>query len=110
MKILPIFGLMLLALAFLPGAALAHKVNLFAYADQGKVHTESYFSDGTKVAKGKIQVLDSRGELLLEGTTDGEGLFSFPVPKIDDLTIQVDAGLGHRGTFRLKRSDVEAGQ
>ncbi len=33
------------------GMALAHKVNLFAYAGKGTVFTESYFSDGRAVEK-----------------------------------------------------------
>ena len=92
------------------GTALAHKVNLFAYVDGGKIYTESYFSDGKPVKEGKVLVYDSRKKLLLQGVADKEGLFSFDIPKIDDLNIVIDAGMGHRNSFKLKRAEVEAGE
>ncbi|RLB99994.1 MAG: carboxypeptidase regulatory-like domain-containing protein [Deltaproteobacteria bacterium] len=92
------------------GSALAHKVNLFAYADGGKIYTESYFPDGKPVTGGKVLVYDSRETLLLEGTTDKEGLFSFDIPKVDDLNIVIDASMGHRNSFKLEKAEVEAGK
>ena len=91
------------------GTALAHKVNLFAYVDGGKIYTESYFADGKPVKGGKVLVYDNRKKLLLEGVTDKAGLFSFDIPKVDDLDIVIDAFMGHRNSFKLKRSEVEAG-
>ncbi|MDA8141479.1 MAG: carboxypeptidase regulatory-like domain-containing protein, partial [Desulfobacteraceae bacterium] len=72
---------------FFCGQALAHKVNLFAYVESGKIYTESYFPDGRPVVSGKIKVYDSANQLLLEGVTDPEGRFNFTIPKADDLTI-----------------------
>lgn len=92
------------------GPALAHKVNLFAYAEKGTVFTESYFPDGRAVEKGKVLVYDSKGQQLLEGETDTQGMFSFDIPKIDALTIVIDAGMGHKNEFKLKKAEVEAGQ
>jgi nickel transport protein len=90
--------------------ALAHKVNLFAYAQGGTIFTESYFPDGKAVEKGKVLVYDSKDQLLLEGKTDTEGLFRFGIPKIDDLKIVIDAGMGHKNSVALKKADVEAGK
>jgi nickel transport protein len=56
------------------------------------------------VEDGKISVVDSKEEILLEGRTDKEGLFSFAVPKKDDLVIILDAGMGHKNRFELKKS------
>jgi nickel transport protein len=92
------------------GAVSAHKVNLFAYVESGTVYTESYFPDGRPVEGGKVSVLDAAGQVLLEGVTDPEGLFRFPVPKVDDLTIELDATMGHKNSFKLKKAEVEAGQ
>lgn len=102
------WALLLLLLSAAP--ALAHKVNLFAYVERGVVNTESYFPDGTPVAGGKVLVYDRQEKLLLQGTTDSKGLFSFPVPKVDDLKIVVEASMGHRNSYRLKRAEVEAGR
>ena len=90
------------------GTALAHKVNLFAYAEAGVVYTESYFPDGSPVEGGKVLVYDSKKALLLEGVTDKKGLFDFPVPKVDDLTIVINATMGHKNSFKLKKAEVEA--
>jgi nickel transport protein len=92
------------------GTAMAHKVNLFAYVEGGMVYTESYFPDGTPVEGGKVLVYDSQDKLLLEGVTDKAGLFNFAVPKIDDLTIVIEATMGHKNSFKLKKSEVEAGK
>lgn len=92
------------------GPALAHKVSLFAYAEGGKIYTESYFSDGKAVAGGKVMVYDSQNQLLFEGVTDKDGVLSFDIPKVDDLNIVLNATMGHKNNFKLKKSEVEAGQ
>lgn len=88
------------------GPAWAHKVNIFAYVEGGKVYTESYFPDGRKVEGGTIEVRDASGAKLLEGRTDSQGLFSFPLPKKEDLTIILDATMGHKNSFVLKKSEM----
>jgi nickel transport protein len=92
------------------GHALAHKVNIFAYAEGGKIYTESYFPDGTPVREGKVLVYDSNENLLLQGVTDKEGLFNFDIQKVDDLKIVINASMGHKNSFKLKKADVEAGK
>lgn len=99
----------LLFLLLLPGRVLGHKVNLFAYVEAGQVYVEAYFPDGRSVANGKISVSDSTGSLLLEGKTDPEGLFNFPIPKTDDLSIVLDAGMGHKTSFSMEKEDVKSG-
>jgi nickel transport protein len=96
--------------ALLAGAALAHKVTLFAYVEGGKIYTESFFPDGRPVEGGKVLVYDSQANLLLEGVTDKAGLFSFAIPKKDDLTIVLDATMGHKNSYKLKKAEVEAGK
>ena len=88
------------------GTALAHKVNIFAYVDNGVVYTESYFPDGRAVENGAIEVHDSQGNKLLEGVSDKEGFFSFKVPKKDDLTIFINASMGHKNNFILKKEEI----
>jgi len=92
------------------GNAMAHKVNLFAYAETGKIYTESYFPDGRAVEGGKVLVYDSGHKLLLQGVTDKEGHFNFDIPKLDDLTIVIEATMGHKNSYLLKKDEVEAGK
>jgi nickel transport protein len=95
-------ALMLLA----AGAALAHRVNVFAWVEGDMVFVECKYPDGTKVHEGVIRVLDSAGKELLSGKTNDKGEFSFKVPKQDDLTIVLEAGMGHRGDWPLSRQDL----
>ena len=59
---------------------------------------------------GPFHAYNSQGKLLLEGVTDKGGLFNFAVPKVDDLTIVIEATMGHKKSFKLKKSEVEAGK
>jgi nickel transport protein len=84
----------------------AHKVNIFAYVENGKIHTESYFPDGRKVEDGTIEVFDSQKQKVAEGKTDKQGKCVLPIPKKDDLTIVIDASMGHKNSFLLKKSEL----
>jgi nickel transport protein len=88
------------------GAALAHRVNVFAWVDGDTVFVESKYPDGTRVHGGVIRVLDSAGKELLNGRTNDQGEFSFKVPKQDDLTVVLEAGMGHRGDWPLSRQEL----
>ncbi|MFN2355138.1 MAG: carboxypeptidase regulatory-like domain-containing protein [Desulfopila sp.] len=99
---------MVLGMFFVLAApAMAHKVNIFAYVEGDVVYTESYFPDGRMVENGTIEVLDASGNKLLEGTTDQEGHFFFPLPeKKEDLTIVINASMGHKNSYLLQKSEM----
>lgn len=96
----------LMTFALFHAPAYGHKVNIFAYVENGKIFTESYFPDGKAVEDGVIEVLDSQGQKIAEGKTDKEGKFSLPIPKKEDLTIVINASMGHKNTFLLKKTDM----
>ncbi|MEJ2025371.1 MAG: hypothetical protein P8Y00_10235 [Deltaproteobacteria bacterium] len=98
--------MMLLLLLGSSGPAFAHKVYIYAWSEGGTVFTESYFSGGVKVKNGLIEVFDSTGKKLLEGHTNSKGEYSFQIPEKRDLRIVVNASMGHRGEFVLKREDL----
>ena len=81
----------------------AHTVHVFGHAHDKNISTDSYFSDGTKVQDGLIQVYDSRGGKLLEGRTDENGEFDFQLTQEDSLRIVLITRLGHRNSFILTR-------
>ncbi len=84
----------------------AHRLNIFAFVVDDMVFTESSSADGTPVRSGVIKVFDSKGSLLLQGETDEEGLFSFRIPKREDLTIILEESTGHRATFNLSAAKL----
>ena len=101
------FCLTLLFLFVLATSVLAHKVNIFAYVDGQTVFAESYYPDGRPVVAGKVQVLDTEQQLLLQGVTDAEGLFQFALPAASELVLEVDAGMGHRNSYLLKQQAMD---
>jgi len=97
----------LVVLILLPNATLAHKVNLFAYAEDGMVYTESYFSDGRKVMNSTVEVFDAKkNKLLLTGKTDKNGEFSFKIPQATGLRIVLTASMGHKNEYLLSEDEV----
>lgn len=81
--------------------ALAHKVNLFAFAEGGQVYVQGYFSDGKRPKGGKVSVYGPDGQLLLEGRTNDQGEFTFPAPAVSPVEIVLDAELGHTARMKL---------
>ena len=90
--------------------AKAHRVNVFAWVEGDTIYTTSKFSGGRVAQNSLIEVYDSRKNLLLDGHTDASGAFSFPIPKIDDLEIVLQAGSGHRGTWQIKKIELAEAQ
>jgi nickel transport protein len=86
--------------------ALAHKATIFAWVEGDTVYTESKFMGGTEVRNAQILVFDGEGTQLLEGTTNGSGEFSFKVPKLADLTVVLNAGMGHRAQWTVPESEI----
>lgn len=87
--------------------AYAHKVNIYAYAEDGMVHSESYFVDGTKCKNSVLEVFDEKDRTkLLEGKTDEEGKFSFKIPKTTSLKLVLHASMGHQAEFALGEDEV----
>ena len=88
----------------------AHKVNVFAYVEGKKIYTESYFNDSKKCVDSKIEVFNNRGNILLEGLTDQEGMFSFKTPSEDvidgDLKIVLTASMGHRAEYSISADEI----
>lgn len=64
-------------------AAHAHAPVLDCYIKQGQVRCEAGFSDGSSAAGRKIQVLDARNKVLLEGVLDQGGAYVFKPPRVD---------------------------
>lgn len=99
----------LAAVCIIISPAYAHKVNIFAYAQDGKIYAEGYFVDGTKCKNSLVQVIDNKtGEKLLEGYTDGNGQYTFGIPRGTSLKMVLYAGTGHQNEYVLSEEEVRA--
>lgn len=109
--------LLFLVFAFLTSTpALAHRVNVFAYVEGDEVVVECSYSKSKRVRHGTIEVQDAAsGETLLQGTTDEDGLFRFPVPDRarksgTGLRILLQAGEGHQNEWIVDAAEfMDAG-
>jgi len=86
--------------------ALAHKVTIFAWVEGDTIFTESKFSGGKRAINAQVLVFDRQGKQLLEGKTNDKGEFSFKIPKVADLRIVLNAGMGHRAEWRIPESEI----
>ena len=89
--------------------AWAHKISAFLDTEGNKVTVFAYFNDGTPVKKGKVEVYDHTGKLILTGKTNSEGEFVFTVPRPDNYKVVVIAELGHRAVAELIKEDLSGG-
>ena len=86
---------------------LAHKVSIFGWVEGDMVHTQSKFMGGKRPEQALVEVFDTSGNLLLEGKTDSQGLFSFQAPRKSDMQIVLTAGMGHRADWTITCSDFQ---
>lgn len=89
------------------GSALAHNVSVFAWVEGDTVHVEGKFGSGRKPVNAPVKVYDPEENLLLAGTTDKNGEFSFKVPRQIEMKVVLEAGMGHRGEWTIPLSDLE---
>jgi nickel transport protein len=88
-------------------SAHAHKVMVFALAEDGRIHAQGYFADGKKAQDSLIEVFDPQGTKLLEGRTDKEGSFSFEIPEKSSLKIVLSASMGHKAQFIVPEEEID---
>ena len=105
MKRLTMFFILFLFIIY--SSCLAHKISAFVDVEGNKVTVFSYFSDGTPVKNGKIEVYEEKtNKLILSGETNKEGKFTFTLPKRIDYKIIVIAELGHVAVAHIKASEL----
>ncbi len=94
-------------LHFTQSPASAHKVSIFAYAEDEKVFAEGYFVDGSKAKNSRIEVFDARsGKKLLEVKTNKKGEASFKIPEVAPLKLVMTASMGHKNDYTISENEV----
>jgi len=104
--VIHLFLILMIFASFAASDAHAHRVTIFAWVDGDTIHTQSKFSGGKRVHNGEINVFDPDGNLLLKGSTDENGEFSFKVPKNTSLKIELIAGMGHQNEWIVPVEEI----
>ncbi len=96
-----------LTLVFLfSGEALAHKVTVFAWVEGNQVFGECKFSGGRRAKDAEIIVRDDQNNELLRTRTDENGEFSYTIPKKSAMHIELIAGMGHKGEWKIPLEEL----
>ena len=104
-RIVPLLALCLSALIAETG--LAHRVDVSTWVEGGRMFVQGQFGSGKPVQNGAVFVYDSQNRLLLQGASDINGEFSFPIPRRSDLLIVIDAGSGHKGRRKIPAKELD---
>ncbi len=88
--------------------ALAHKVVVFAWVEDGAVHVQGSFGSKRPAMGASVTAATLDGKDVFKGKTDDQGLCSFrpEIPLNSDLVVVLDAGTGHQGQWTLTRQEV----
>jgi len=100
--------LMVLVFVLSGTTAMAHKVIVFAWVEQGRIHIEGSFGSERHAKKCDIKVTDSRGILVHQGITDSLGRYSFKLTDTLDseLMVELTAGPGHSGRWTIAKEEL----
>jgi nickel transport protein len=107
---------LLCCVLLLPQQALAHKIHVFAWVSGNTVTVESSFSKNRPLINGAVTVHDDHSKtVLLEGTGDKKGIFTFSIPAIAtqeemDLLIVVSGSEGHKNQWLIPAGEYLPGQ
>lgn len=85
----------LLLMFMFTSSLLAHKLNIFAYDEEGKLFVHSYFTKSSPCKGCQVSFLDETQRLLAKTQTNDEGKVSVSLPA-SSFIILVEAGMGHQ--------------
>ncbi len=109
MQIKQIIAFLIILIFIPPGFAHAHKVIIFAWVEDGMIVSESQFGSKRKAMNCNISVVNERGQVVHNGRTDKDGIYSFKIPEnVDsDLVLNLDAGAGHKAHWKISKNEIE---
>jgi nickel transport protein len=102
-----IIALAALGLLMSTTTVMAHKIIVFAWVEQGRIHIEGSFGSNRPAKNCVIQVKNTNGALVHQGLTDTQGLYSFDLPdQVESLTVELNAGSGHSGHWTIPENEL----
>ena len=99
----------IIALSMLGSPALAHKLQVFAFAEGASIGGSVYFAGGGAASGARIEILDGAGNRLAALAPDGEGRFVYSAQAPVDHLIRAITGDGHQAEWRVPAAELAAG-
>ena len=87
----------------------AHRLRVFAFAEDGRIQGSAYFVGGAPAAGARLRVRDPAGNLLAEPVADAAGEFAFAVAGPVDHRIVADSGDGHQARWTVTAAEAQPG-
>ncbi len=97
-------------LVTLAGPARAHRLNVEARVEAGRVRVDVYFSDGTAPAGAEVVVATPGGAEVARGATDASGRWSFVPPAPGRYEVSVTEPGLHRGRAVVVVAPADVGR
>jgi nickel transport protein len=89
--------------------ALAHKIQVFAFADGDRIEGSVYFPGGGAATSTRVRVLDPEGRAVADLETDAEGAFSYQARAPVDHLLVAETPDGHRAEWRVSAAELAPG-
>lgn len=99
----------LMLLLTLGDPALAHKLQVFAFAEGARISGSAYFAGGGAALVARIEVRDGEGGVLAELAPDGEGRFVYTAAAPVDHLILAITSDGHQAEWRVPAAELATG-
>jgi nickel transport protein len=99
----------LMLLLTLGDPALAHKLQVFAFAEGARISGSAYFAGGGAALVARIEVRDGEGRVLAELAPDGEGRFVYTAAAPVDHLILAITSDGHQAEWRVPAAELATG-
>lgn len=104
MNRIAILGLLLL----LSMPSFAHRLDFAIKAEGDDFIIQAWFDENRPVNNGDVSIISADGSELDSGTTDEQGLFRWSSPQVQDITIKIYAGLGHKISREITAAELQA--
>jgi nickel transport protein len=96
-------------LALISAPALAHKLQVFAFAEGDRIDGTAYFAGGAKSTGARILIQTANGETVATLTPAADGSFSYRARARADHLVIAESGDGHRAEWRVKADELAGG-
>jgi nickel transport protein len=86
----------------------AHNLVMEAYPVGSNIEGSAYFSDGTLIKAGTIEILDKDNRKIGDVKTDDQGNFAYTPVQAAEMRLHLDAGAGHVANVTITAAEIAA--